>query len=171
MCLTGTGGGPGLVARDHDLTDRGLVTQTGQVRHLDLNGDPRTGPNRIPVGLAEHDLVFGVVGPTDDTVCAEIDQLHLEIGVGVGPVDRELELVGVARIQSRRWLDRELGHVRVLLDCVTGQTEIGYGAVDRVIRPPVGCRIGLKVSLKRATTPVDGSSGATGPSVGTGAVW
>ena len=29
----------------------------------------------------------------------------------------------------------------------------------------------LKVSLKRATIPVDGSSGAIGPAVGTGTVW
>ena len=85
--------------------------------------------------------MFSIVRPTDDTVGTEVNQLHLEVRVGVGPVDRELELVGVSRIQSRRWLDRKLGHVGVLLDGVARQIQIDHRAVDRVTCPPVGDRI------------------------------
>ena len=133
------------MARDHDLTDRGLVTETGQVRHLDLDGDPLTGPDRVTVGVTEHDLVLGGIRPTGDPVGTEVDQLDLEVGVGVGPVDRELELVGVPGVYHRRRLDRELGHVGDLLDCIryrTGPLRIGHGAdATEITGPPGGSSV------------------------------
>ena len=75
--------------------------------------------------MTEHDLVLGGIGPTDDPVGTEVDQLDLEVGVGVGPVDREIERIGARGVYHRRRLDRELGHVGDLLDGIRDGHGIG----------------------------------------------